>query len=92
MMPAEWTMDTLPRPNNPEISLREVPGEMLATLRFSGRGGETKFQEKEAALIGWVSEQGYDVIGAARYAGYNSPFVPGPFRRNEVMIPVRKAD
>ena len=41
-----------------------------------------------------VSEQGYEAIGAPRYAGYDAPYVPGPFRRNEVMIPIapRPAD
>ena len=31
-MPAEWTMETLPVPNNPNVTLREVPGEMIAAI------------------------------------------------------------
>ncbi|MEO0449207.1 MAG: heme-binding protein [Pseudomonadota bacterium] len=88
VMPSEWSMATLPVPNNPDVSLREVPGELMATVKFAGAGRERVFAQKEEALLTWLSEQGYEAIGAARYAGYDAPWVPGPFRRNEVMIPV----
>lgn len=88
VMPSEWTMETLPVPNNPDVTIREVPGEIVATLKFSGVGRERVFEQKRAALENWLAEQGYEAIGAPRYAGYDAPYVPGPFRRNEVMIPV----
>ena len=88
VMPKEWTMDTLPLPNNADVKIREVPGELMATVKFSGVGRETVFEQKQAALETWLSEQGYEAIGAPRFAGYDAPYVPGPFRRNEVMIPV----
>lgn len=87
-MPDEWTMETLPTPNNKDVVLREVPGELVAAIRFSGRASERDFQEKEAVLLSWISRNGHVPIGQARYAGYNAPMVPGPFRRNEVMIEV----
>ncbi len=89
-MPSQWTMETLPVPNNKDVTLREEPGQLMATVRFSGRATETDFQDKEALLVGWITENGYSVIGQSRYAGYNAPMVPGPLRRNEVMIPVEK--
>ncbi|MEM8636231.1 MAG: heme-binding protein [Pseudomonadota bacterium] len=91
-MPNEWTMETLPQPNNPEIKIREIPSEMIATIRFSGRGRERTHAEKQVLLEAWITEQGYRAVGPARYAGYNAPFVPGPLRRNEVMIPVERID
>ena len=88
VMPSEWTMDTLPVPNNPDVTIREVPGELIATVKFSGIGREGVFEQKQEALESWLNEQGYEPIGAPRYAGYDAPYVPGPFRRNEVMIPI----
>ena len=88
VMPKEWTMETLPVPNNSDVTLREVPGELMATIKFAGAGRERVFAQKEEALQTWLLEQGYEAIGAARYAGYDAPWVPGPFRRNEVMLPV----
>ncbi|MEL6858091.1 MAG: heme-binding protein [Pseudomonadota bacterium] len=88
VMPDEWTMETLPVPNNPDVTIREVPGELMATIKFSGIGRERTFEQKRTALEAWLLEQDYEAIGAPRYAGYDAPYVPGPFRRNEVMIPV----
>ncbi|MEO0881528.1 MAG: heme-binding protein [Pseudomonadota bacterium] len=90
-MPDQWTLETLPEPNNPDIKIREIPGEMIATIKFSGRGSEKAHRRKQVELEAWIHEQGYQAAGAPRYAGYNAPFVPGPLRRNEVMIPVEKS-
>lgn len=92
VMPSEWTRETLPIPNNPDVTIREVPSEQMATVEFAGNGRERMFEQKQIALETWIAKQGYQIIGAPRYAGYDGPWVPGPFRRNEVMIPVRKSD
>lgn len=91
VMPAEWTMETLPVPNDPDVMLAEVPGETLAVRRFSGFGRAGTFANKEEHLRTWIAEQGYAATGPARYAGYDAPWTPPPFRRNEVMIPVETA-
>ena len=90
VMPAEWTMETLPIPNNEDVTLREEPGQLMATIKFSGRASQRDFQKKEVLLTNWIVQQGYSISGQPRYAGYNAPMTPGPFRRNEVMIPVEK--
>lgn len=89
VMPSEWTMETLPVPTNPDITIREVPGELMATIQFSGISREQTFETKQIALETWIADQGFEIIGPPRYAGYDAPWVPGPFRRNEVMIPVQ---
>lgn len=90
VMPDKWTMETLPKPNNPDVNIREVPGELVAILKFSGRGSEGAHRKKKKQLEDWVVAQGYAVIAEARFAGYDAPWVPWPLRRNEVMIPVTK--
>ncbi|MEM6539433.1 MAG: heme-binding protein [Pseudomonadota bacterium] len=77
IMPEDWTMQTLPVPNNPDIKIREMPGELIATVRFSGSGRERTFEAKQTDLEAWIAEQGYIMLGPPRYAGYNAPFVPG---------------
>nr|WP_321441793.1 heme-binding protein [uncultured Hyphomonas sp.] len=91
VMPEEWTMETLPVPNNPDITIREVPGEMIAAIRFNGAGRESAHKKKQAELEAWLGTHDYVATGSARYAGYSAPWVPAPFKRNEVMIPVRPA-
>ena len=90
VMPKEWTMETLPVPNDQKITLRTEPGGLMATVRFSGRATEADFRAQETRLVSWITAQGYRVTGQSRYAGYNAPMVPGPLRRNEVMIPVAR--
>ena len=92
IMPSKWTLDTLPVPTDPKVSIRSVPAERVATIRFSGSGRETTHRKKQTLLEAWLTEQGYTATGPARYAGYDRPGIPGPFRRNEVMIPVALAE
>ena len=88
IMPEKWTKESLPQPNNPDITIREVPAELIATIKFSGRGTEASHIKKQVLLEQWITEQGYEMAGEPRYAGYNAPWVLWLFRRNEVMIPV----
>lgn len=90
VMPKKWTLETLPKPNNPDVTIREVPSELVAAIRFSGRGSEASHKEKQGKLEKWISEQGYVATGPPSYAGYDAPWTPWPLRRNEVMISVAK--
>ena len=90
VMPAEYSMETLPRPNNPDVEIREQPARRMATVRFNGGAREGRFMAYEAELRSWLSEQGYEVRGEAVYARYDPPWVPTPFRRNEVMLEIAR--
>ncbi len=88
-MPEKWTLATLPKPENPNITLREEPAAKLATVEFSGRAGDAMLAEKEGELRAWMRERGLVATGPATYAFYDAPWVIGPLRRNEVQIPVQ---
>jgi hypothetical protein len=90
VMPREWTMETLPAPVNPAITLRTVPGRDIAAIRFSGYARVTNEDAAEEALREWLRSRDYTVVGEPVYAGYDAPFVPGPFRRNEVLLEVQR--
>lgn len=86
VMPAAYTMATLPRPNDPSVSLREVPGKQVAVLRFSGFAGTQKVQREAAVLLQWMRAQGLKPTGPAQLARYDPPWTLPFMRRNEVMI------
>ena len=88
-MPPEWTMDTLPKPQNPNIRLFEEPARKVAAVEFSGRANDTMLAKNEAALRDWMAANGIAAAGPAEYAFYDAPWVIGPLRRNEVIIPVQ---
>ncbi len=92
VMPEEWTLDTLPRPLDPEVSITEQPTRRVAVIRFNGRARPASQARREAELLEWIAARGYEIAGQATYAYYDPPWTLGPFRRNEVMIPINSAD
>jgi hypothetical protein len=89
VMPSEYTLDALPRPNNPAVKLREIPATNYAVIRFSGLAGENKVAAKTAELNAWLEGRGIEPLGNPELARYNPPWTLPFFRRNEVMIPYR---
>ena len=89
VMPSKYTMASLPTPKNPDVKLREVAAQRVAVNRFSGFSGEKKVAEKTAQLNDWMTRSSLSQSGKAQLARYNMPLTPPPFRRNEILIPVR---
>lgn len=87
-MPAGYTLESLPQPLDPRVTLRVVPGRHVAALRFSGRGTEAQFAEHTAELLQALADAGIETQGAPWTARYNAPWVLPPLRRNEAMIEV----
>jgi len=88
MMPADYTMATLPVPTNPEVHLRETPARQIASVEYSGRWTEELYLENLQALEEWIVEQDLVVLGEPVWARYNPPFTPWFLRRNEILFPV----
>lgn len=92
VMPSQYTLETLPKPNNPAISLREMPSQHYAVIRFSWFAGEEKVAKKAAELLAWMKSKNITPTGKAELARYNPPWTPPFLRRNEVMILYQMAD
>jgi hypothetical protein len=91
VMPARFTLDTLPEPIDPRVRLREEPGALVAARRYSGRWTETSYRENETRLLRAIEDAGLKAIAVPGYARYNSPFSLWFMRRNEVMVEVEEA-
>lgn len=88
MMPASYTLETLPVPDDQSITLRQVPARRVAAVRYSGFWSEEKYVLHKAKLEGWIREKSFVVMGEPVWARYNPPFTPWFMRRNEILIPV----
>jgi len=88
LMPAEYTLETLPEPLDSRVALKMVPERLMAALRYSGSWRERRYEEKKKQLIEWIEKRGLKQIGEPIFARYNSPFTLWFLRRNEVLIPV----
>lgn len=90
VMPSQYTLQTLPKPNNVAVQLKEVEGKRFAVVRFAGRGNDRNLQKHEAKLKQILQEKGLKAKGVATYAFFNPPWTLPFLRRNEVMIEVEK--
>lgn len=87
-MPAEFTLQTLPKPKDARVILREVPVKKFCALQYSGTWSNDRFDEKKQILSAWVAKNGFKATGEAVFARYNPPWMPWFLRRNEVLIPI----
>jgi hypothetical protein len=88
VMPSKYTMQTLPKPADPRVSLREVPAQKMAAIRFSKFTTEATIAEKTTLLQAWIKQQGLKAVGKPQFARYDPPFVPPLLRRSEILIAV----
>jgi len=88
MMPASYTLETLPQPVDPAVTLREVPARRLAAIRYSGFWSKEGFLQNKAELVAWLEAKEYRPVGEAIWARYNAPYTLWFLRRNEVLIPI----
>ncbi|MFT7234469.1 MAG: effector-binding domain-containing protein [Methylophagaceae bacterium] len=88
MMPAYYTLATLPKPNNPRVELRQVPERVVASIRYSGFWSKENYSKHKQELESWIQQSNHQINGEAIWARYNAPFTPWFLRRNEVLIPI----
>jgi len=87
-MPAKYTLETLPEPEDPDVILRQVPARRMAAVRYSGVWSEERYLRFRQELESWIEKNAFRILGEPIWARYNPPFTPWFLRRNEILIPV----
>ena len=85
VMPAEYRIDDLPKPNNEQVKLKEIPAKKFVVVTFSGMNSEGNLQKHEAQLNAYIKENNLPTLGSLKYAFYNPPWTLPFLRRNEIM-------
>ena len=88
VMPREYTMATIPRPNDPAVRLVEVPARRYAASRFSGWVDADKAAKMKARLLAYLGRDQQQPAGLPALAQYNPPWTPPFMRRNEILVPL----
>ena len=88
VMPSKYTMQTLPEPLDPAVTLREMPGRRMAAVRYSGTWSQRRYEQNKALLEAFIRDKGMRISAEAIFARYDPPFQLFFLRRNEVLIPV----
>lgn len=86
IMPSEYTLATLPQPNDSRINILSIPEKRYAVIRFSGIAGQENLDTHLAKLQQYLSEAKLRPIGRPLFAFYNPPWTLPFLRRNEIMI------
>ncbi len=86
MMPAQFTLDTLPEPIDPAIRLKSVPGGRFAVIRYSGFWSQSNFDQHLLALRQAAEAAGLRTTGEPIWSRYDPPWIPWFMRRNEIWL------
>lgn len=88
VMPEEYTLATLPTPNDKRIEIVEVPSHRSAVLRYSGYNNSEKVTQMKTKLLEYLKRDNVGVVGLPRGAGYNPPWTPPFMNRNEILVDI----
>ena len=88
VMPSQYTLETLPKPNNALVRIKPIPAKKFAVIHFSGLVDEERMAKKVIELEQWISSKQLKRLGNAELARYNPPWTLPFLRRNEVLIEV----
>ena len=86
VMPAEYTLQTLPIPRNDRVLLKEIPAQKFAVIQFSGFHSDDNMKKHEQILMNYIQDKNIKTVGSPKYAFYNPPWTLPFLRRNEIMV------
>ena len=88
VMPAEYSLATLPEPNNEQVKLKQIPAKDFIAIQFSGTNSKQNITKHERQLRQYIERNNIQTLGSPKYAFYNPPWTLPFMRRNEVMIEI----
>jgi hypothetical protein len=89
--PVEYTMETLPTPNDERVRLVDVPAETVAVLRYSGIASPEAVASHTGELLTTLRDNGFEPKGEPFSWFYDPPWTIPFRRRNEVVVGLESA-
>jgi hypothetical protein len=89
MMPASYTLETLPKPRDARIRFVTTEPVRMVVLRFSGLPRTAALERRSEELRAWAKAKGLTLEGAPQFMFYDPPFRLPWSRRNEVSFILR---
>jgi hypothetical protein len=87
VMPSAYTKENLPKPNDPNVRIKNTADEYVAVIRFGGYASDKDLKFYSEKLQNLLKENSIISFGNYRFLGYNPPF---QFigRKNEIIVSV----
>jgi hypothetical protein len=85
IMPSRFSKEILPEPFDKRIKTRDVMPFKAAVLKFNGNLDEQMIEKQTLELQSWLTHNALTYKSGFFFAQYNSPGIPAPFRRNEII-------
>lgn len=86
ILPKKVAEKGAPDPNRDGVKLSTFKGGKYAAIRFSGKLNKESRKKALEKLREELTFRKLKAVGTPIYAGYDSPWTPGPLRRNEVLL------
>lgn len=86
VVPEDVSAERIPEPVDGTVRIQKRDGGRFAVIRFSGRMDASTVAKNESQLRTWIDKKGFVATDAVEFAGYDPPWTPNPFRRNEILI------
>jgi len=80
-------MDSLPKPNNPNIQFEQQEKKTVAAIRFDGWASDAKIKKYTDKLKASLDSNSISYHGEFSFLGYNPPYQVNN-RRNEIIVAV----
>jgi hypothetical protein len=90
MVPEKYNKETLPRPNQSDISFHEEPAKTVAAITFGGWADDEKIEKYKAQLTAALDDEGIVYTNHFYLLGYNAPYEVFN-RKNEIIVELAPA-
>ena len=87
-LPSGLSIETAPRPTDPEVSVVTVPEQTLAALSFTGLASEGSLATQKNRLTADLASTHWEAQGIVTAYYYDPPWTLPFMRRNEVVVVV----
>ena len=91
VLPKGVTVATAPEPTDERVKLRDVDPQRVAVIQYSGFWSDDNYNEHLAQLEAALRKANLATVGEPVYSRYNAPFTLWFLRRNEIWLPLAKA-
>ena len=88
VMPSSYSIDTLPKPINNKIEIKQIPENKMVVITFNGKNEEKNISKHEAKLMDFITKNNLKCVKAPIYAFYNPPWTLPILRKNEIMFEI----